>query len=395
MSILIPSVIGVALIVAFVAWERVLARASRRVDPPRQKLWHYPSVSVIRPVRGADVGARENFEAALDTGYPGDVETLFVFDDESDPGLPIAREVVRAHARSGKPGRAVVLVAGAPPPARTGKLNAMIVGAARAHGSLIAFGDSDTRPDRELLRELVETLMTSRRAGSAFAPVVIDDAPRAAGDVLYALMQNALYAPLAARAAARDDGALPFIMGQIMVFKREALDAIGGVQCATGQLVDDMYLGRQVAAVGYRNILVKRGLKVPTGGLDLAAFLPVYRRWMAFSRNGLPISFTWPQWLLGGGFFVALATAVVAGLSSAPLGMIAPALAVGVFTATLLRLNRLYGGAPVPLVYAWTPAALLLLSPFVLASTLLNKRVGWRGRTYDVDASAALAVGHG
>ncbi|HXU70766.1 MAG TPA: glycosyltransferase [Polyangia bacterium] len=395
MSILIPSVIGVALIVAFVAWERVLARASRRVDPPRQKLWHYPSVSVIRPVRGADVGARENFEAALDTGYPGDVETLFVFDDESDPGLPIAREVVRAHARSGKPGRAVVLVAGAPPPARTGKLNAMIVGAARAHGSLIAFGDSDTRPDRELLRELVETLMTSRRAGSAFAPVVIDDAPRAAGDVLYALMQNALYAPLAARAAARDDGALPFIMGQIMVFKREALDAIGGVQCATGQLVDDMYLGRQVAAVGYRNILVKRGLKVPTGGLDLAAFLPVYRRWMAFSRNGLPISFTWPQWLLGGGFFVALATAVVAGLSSAPLGMIAPALAVGVFTATLLRLNRLYGGASVPLVYAWTPAALLLLSPFVLASTLLNKRVGWRGRTYDVDASAALAVGHG
>jgi len=395
MAILIPSVIGVALTVAFLVWQRDLARARRRPEPPRKKLWHYPSVSVIRPVRGADVGARENFEAALDTGYPGEVETLFVFDDESDPGLPIARDVVRAHNAGFKPGKAAVLVAGAPPPARTGKLNAMIVGAARARGSLIAFGDSDTRPDRALLQELVETLMTTPRAGSAFAPVVIDDAPRGAGDVLYALMQNALYAPLAARAAARHDGALPFIMGQIMVFKREALDAIGGVACATGQLVDDMYIGRRVAGAGYRNLLVKRGLKVPTGGLGLRDFLPIYRRWMAFSRNGLPMAFTWPQWLLGGGFFAAVVTTIVAGLAAPPIAMLAPAIAIATFTATLLQLNRTYGGAPVPLRWWWTPALLLLIAPAVLVATLLKKQVGWRGRTYDVDRTAALAVGHG
>jgi len=395
MAILIPSVIGIALTVAFIVWSRDLARAQRRPEPLRKPLWHYPSVSIIRPVRGADVGARENFEAALDTGYPGDVETLFVFDDESDPGLPIARDVVRAHNASFRPGRAVVLVAGAPPPARTGKLNAMIVGAARARGSLIAFGDSDTRPDRDLLRELVETLMTTPRAGSAFAPVVIDDVPRGAGDVLYALMQNALYAPLAAHAAARSDGALPFIMGQIMVFKREALDAIGGVQCATGQLVDDMYIGRRVAGAGYRNMLVKRGLKVPTGGLGFRDFLPIYRRWMAFSRNGLPMSFTWPQWLLGGGFFVAALTTIAAALAAPAVAVIAPAVAVAAFTVTLLQLNRVYGGAPVPLRYWWTPAVLLLIAPGVLASTLMRKKVAWRGRTYEVDTSAALAVGHG
>lgn len=395
MAILIPSVIGVALTVAFLVWQRDLSRARRRPEPPRNKLWHYPSVSVIRPVRGADVGARENFEAALDTGYPGEVETLFVFDDEFDPGLPIAREVVRAHNAGFKPGRAAVLVAGAPPPARTGKLNAMIVGAARARGSLIAFGDSDTRPDRELLRELVETLMTTPRAGSAFAPVVIDDAPRGAGDVLYALMQNAMYAPIAAREAAAHDGALPFIMGQIMLFKREALDAIGGVQCATGQLVDDMYIGQKVAQAGYRNLLVKRGLKVPTGGLGLREFLPIYRRWMAFSRNGLPLSFTWPQWLLGAGFFAAVLTTIVAAFLAPPVAVIAPALAIATFTATLFQLNRLYGGAPVPLRWFWAPALLLLISPAILAATLLRKQVGWRGRTYDVDRTAALAVGHG
>jgi ceramide glucosyltransferase len=393
MSILIPTVIGVALGAAFLVWHRQLSRARRRPEPPRRPLWHYPSVSVIRPVRGADVGARENFEAALDTGYPGDVETLFIFDDHDDPGLPIARDVVRRHLAERRVGHAAVLVAGAPPPARTGKLNAMIVGAARARGSLIAFGDSDTRPDRDLLRTLVETLMTTRRAGVAFAPVVIDDAPRAAGDVLYALMQNALYAPLAARAAGAS-GELPFVMGQIMVWKREALDAIGGVASATGQLVDDMYLGRRAHEAGWKNLVVTRGLKVPTGGLTLRQFVPIYRRWMAFSRNGLPMSFTWPQWALGGGFFVALATTLAAALSSTPLAALAPLAAVVIFSASLLRLNRLFGGARIPLVYAWTPAALLILSPFVLLATILRKRVGWRGRTYVVDATAALAA-HG
>ena len=103
MDILLPSVIGIALTIAFVVWQRNLERARHRVEPARKRLWHYPSISVIRPVRGADVGARENFEAALDTGYPGDVETLFVFDDESDPGLPIARDVVRATSRAVRP----------------------------------------------------------------------------------------------------------------------------------------------------------------------------------------------------------------------------------------------------------------------------------------------------
>ena len=56
---------------------------------------------MIRPVRGKDVGAEDNFAAALDTGYPGDVETLFVFDDDNDPGLPVAREVVARASRRG------------------------------------------------------------------------------------------------------------------------------------------------------------------------------------------------------------------------------------------------------------------------------------------------------
>jgi hypothetical protein len=107
------------------------------------------------------------------------------------------------------------------------------------------------------------------------------------------------------------------------------------------------------------------------------------------------MAFTWPQWLLGGGFFAAVVTTIVAGLAAPPIAMLAPAIAIATFTATLLQLNRTYGGAPVPLRWWWTPALLLLIAPAVLVATLLKKQVGWRGRTYDVDRTAALAVGHG
>ena len=79
------ALVGFAVLALVVTWHVRLSRAIT----PRQKLLafrkRYPSVTVIRPVRGKDVGAADNFRAALDTGYPGDVETLFIFDDDKDP----------------------------------------------------------------------------------------------------------------------------------------------------------------------------------------------------------------------------------------------------------------------------------------------------------------------
>jgi ceramide glucosyltransferase len=178
-----------------------------------------------------------------------------------------------------------VIIAGSPPPGMTGKLNAMRVGQNMATGELVAFGDSDTRPDKQVLREVVDMLLASKKNGSAFAPIQIYQAHQGAGDVMYALMQNGLYAPLAAYAAG-EKRELPFIMGQIMVFRREALKAIGGVESVQGQLVDDMAIGKRVHEAGYKNVMTRHPLHIATGGLSLRQFLPTYGRWMHFSRNG-------------------------------------------------------------------------------------------------------------
>jgi ceramide glucosyltransferase len=209
----------------------------------------YPSVSIIRPVKGLDVGAEDNFRAALNTRYPGEVETIFVFDGKNDPAYHIALKVVENFASNPDTGRVTLIVAGPPKNGCTGKLHAMIAGQKCARNELIAFSDSDTRPDKNVLRILVETLLSTTSAGSSFIPVVIDQPIKKAGDVFYALMQNVLYAPWALMALGKSRE-LPFIMGQYMVFTRECLNAIGGVECAQGQLVDDMYIGKCVAKAG-------------------------------------------------------------------------------------------------------------------------------------------------
>jgi ceramide glucosyltransferase len=382
--------LGVALLGYVLFWHDRLTAAVRRRRDARHALAVYPSISVIRPVRGADVGAEENFTAALDTGYPGEVETLFVFDSADDAGLPIAERVVAAHRQAGRPGTARTVVAGVPLRGWTGKLNAMRVGMEHARGELVAFGDSDTRPSKQVLSALVETLVNTPDAGATFAPVLVHQPAQAAGDAFYALMQNALYSPLAAHraGAARQ---LPFIMGQLMVFRRQALASIGGVGAAKGQLVDDMYLGKRLAEEGWKNVMVDEPLHIATGGMTLGEFIPVFRRWMMFSRNGLPFSFTWRQWLQGTSYFASLGLLAA---SIATSHLLAAGAALAAFAAVgwnLLSLQRSYGGAPIPLRFAWTPWVLFLLAPAILVGNLLRKKVVWRGREYQLDAHASLA----
>ena len=366
-----------------------LSRAVRRRPAPPPPPARYPPLTVVRPVKGLDVGAAENVRALLATDYPGPLEISFVFDDAQDPAVPLVAERVAAH-RARHPGTAVrLLFAGRPPHGRTGKLHAMALGVAEAHGELIAFSDSDTRPDRDLLRALVDRLLATPGAADVFAPAIADAPAHTAGDVGYALMLNAWYGAVAI-AAAGPRRELPFIMGQLMVFRRAALEAIGGVECADGQLVDDMYLGRCAAAAGLYNVISERPLHVVNDELRAGDFLRLMRRWILFSRSGLPAALKLPGWIRGAAIWAAL----VAGVGALAAGWIGTA---GVAAAALVAvcasdraLHRALGGAPLPLRFAWMSVGIALLAPWVLISMRADHHVDWRGRDYALDGGAHL-----
>jgi len=349
-----------------------------------------PSVTVVRPVRGLDVDAAKNLAAALDNDYPGEVETIFVFDDDLDPAFATVRQAIADHVAAGRRGTAMLMVAGAPPATMTGKLHAMIAGLERATGELVAFGDSDTRPHPYSLRLAVEKLLTTDRAGSVFVPVVAAEASQTAGDVGAALMLNGLYGPAVADTVRRT-GDMPFIMGQLMVFRRETLKSLHDLRSVRGELVDDMRIGMDVVAAGLRNVVSQDTLPVVIRGLGLLEFARMFRRWLIFSRSGLPAwSFKLPLWLRGAEFWLGFLMALLALLNRQYLIAIPAAATVVAVSVSMVRLHRALGGAAIGWRHAWVPAAILLLSPLVLASAIVKPEVAWRGRTYQLDASSKL-----
>jgi len=371
------------LVEGHVRLRRVLSR--RPAPPPFPAT--APSISVIRPVRGLDIGAEDNIRAFLDMEYPGRLELLFVVDSEEDPAHAAIRRLVAEHPT--RASRVELLLSGSPPPQRTGKLNAMLVGVAAATGELLAFNDSDSRPSKDLLGRLVSELLARPDCGCTFAPVVAAAERPTAGDVGYELLMNAWYGPTVSWAA-EPRRELDFIMGQLMVCRRQALDAVGGVGVAEGQFVDDMYIGRALWKAGWKNVVIESPLRIVIGGMGPIQFFRTFRRWILFSEGGLAFRFTWPNWVRGVSCWVAWAVLGV-GLATGHLAAVGTALLAIAFSVwTQASLQRAYHGPRIRLHQLWVPALIPLIGGLVQIAAKLNRRVDWRGRSYDLDAEARL-----
>jgi ceramide glucosyltransferase len=203
-------------------------------------------------------------------------------------------------------------------------------------------------------------------------------------------MLNGLYGPAVA-GTVRKSGEMPFIMGQLMVFRREMLKTLHDLRSVRGELVDDMRIGMDVVAAGYRNVVSQDTLPVVIRGLGLLEFARMFRRWLIFSRSGLPTwSFKLPVWLRGAEFWLGFLMAALALHHGQHLVAIPAAATVVAVSVSMVRLHRVLGGAAIGWRHAWVPAAILLLGPLILVSAIAKPEVAWRGRTYQLDARSKL-----
>lgn len=352
---------------------------------------HFPSMTVIRPIKDVDSGLRENVSAGFEDVYPAPVQTLFVFDDDLDPAVSIVKAVIQERLEAGLPAEAEILFSGQPPRNRTGKLNAMIKAMEKANHSLIAFVDSDIRQSPGDLERLAATLLSDKRAGASF-PTVVSNAPlHTLGDTGYAVMVNGLYEPSALATAQRNGGTLPFIMGHMMVLRREAIVAIGGLETAEGQLVDDMFLGRRMVEEGYRNLLAPKPVSIIQQDCTFVDFVGILIRWIAFSITGLPFWTTkLPHALTG----LALWSGILALGYGAVIGN-PGILLLGLLTAlsvplTINSLHYRMSGQPIPWQYSWSSMIIWLAAPLIYLQIWIRREVNWRGRRYRLTLNSRL-----
>lgn len=129
-----------------------------------------PFVSIIAPCRGLDSGLQENLRALVDQYYLSNYEVIFVVDSENDEAVPVIEEIIRrknSHAQ----GFPIPLSI----PKYTNYSELIVAGKAENEGQkvhnlreavlrisneseVLVFVDSDARPDKNWLTNLVAPL---------------------------------------------------------------------------------------------------------------------------------------------------------------------------------------------------------------------------------------------
>src|SRR5580698_3570061 len=136
-------------IVATIAALRFLRRTPKSPSAANSPKNFTPPVSLLKPVHGVDFGSLENFESFCRQNYP-DYEILFAVNDDSDPAVPLIREVAARF-----PERNIRLISGAPQIGANKKVNNLIELNRAARREIIILTDGDVRVLPNYLREVV------------------------------------------------------------------------------------------------------------------------------------------------------------------------------------------------------------------------------------------------
>ncbi len=239
-DLVIHLIIFQIVILAVLLSNILILQRARRHAPPLET----PMVSILVPARNEEKNIANCIRSLLAQDYP-DFEVLALDDNSSDGTRGLLEQMAGSQPR-------LKVLAGSPPPAdMLGKNWACMQLARAARGDLLFFTDADTRHQPQALRAIVSATLgeqadlltgfprqelrtwTERLLVPFFSWAVI--------------CFNPLW--LAYRLQ------LPFLstaVGQMMVFRREAYQAIGGHARAGSSIVDDLALAKGIKAAGLR-----------------------------------------------------------------------------------------------------------------------------------------------
>jgi 4,4'-diaponeurosporenoate glycosyltransferase len=308
---------------------------------------------------------------------PPPLEVLVIDDHSTDDTAAVAR----AHG-------AIVVEPGPRPANFVGKPWACLAGARVARGRYLLFTDADTQhaPD-----SLVHALRALIEANAGLLSLVPTHRIEAGWEKLQGIFQLLLL--IATRADARHTPdrkgtgtARPFAIGQYLLFRRDAYDAVGGHAATPHRIAEDLALARLVRGAGFvvRVAFAPNALLVRMYPEGVRAFFSGWRRNF---RDGL----------LAAGLSSMLEMAVVVGwLLGSPLWLCealctkTPAEALGwaslyLLTVGLVAREQSHYGKFSPLSAFVYPLFVLVFVAVTLASlldALLGRPVKWRGRTF-------------
>ena len=208
---------------------------------------HWPSVDIVVPARNEAAALPHSLPSLLAQDYPGMWRVILV-DDHSEDGTPVvARTLAAAQGRSER-----LSVALAPDLAGgwTGKVAAMQAGAAQSSADYVLFTDADIEHPVDSLRRLVARAVDQKLD---LVSRMVKLSCTYVSEKLLIPPFVFFFAMLYPFARANDPRSrVAAAAGGVMLLRRRALDAVGGLAAIRSALIDDCALARAIQAGGGR-----------------------------------------------------------------------------------------------------------------------------------------------
>jgi ceramide glucosyltransferase len=345
---------------------------------------HAPPVSIIKPIKGVDQSALDNFRSFCEQDYPNDYEILFCVEGSQDPSVPVIQQVIQEY-----PDVDIGIVFSDPEdPRSVGKLKNMIAGYGASSHDVIVFSDSDAHAQPTFLRETV-ACTGSPKIGLGFGAPAYGGS-KDWGAALMAVCANSFVLRLASMCLF---GVFDGAVGTTMAVRRGVIEQVGGLKQFGRQVTDDLPLARAIRNEGYRIHLLKQPARIVNRHYGFKRWWSHLHRWTVIIRHYWPNNFLItgvvdlaPWWAL---FYLAL---TLAGGSDAYPGafLLAAVLGASVFSAAVV--NTRFAGDEGFWRYLWVVPVLEFLRLPLLIYSGLTSDIVWRGRRLRIDPDGTTTI---
>ncbi len=347
-------------------------RESRKSQSPNSTFT--PPASILKPVRGVDHEAYENFASYCRLDYP-EYEIIFAVAEADDAVVRVIEKL-----QADFPYCTIRLIRGVPQIGANSKVNSLCRLVQEAKYGLLVMSDSDVRVEADYLKEVAAPFAdTEVGAVTSFYRCITEGGLAADLSALGMCLDSVPGALVARRLEKKQQ----FAYGWTMATTKKVLEEIGGWEAMVNYHSDDFELGNRVARQGYRVELMRKPVWMVFPRETMGQYLRHELRWSIGLKNVRPAGYL--GMLLTHGLPWAVVVAVVA--AGASWKGIATAYLLAYFT---LRLSLGWVAGVWGLGDTGTGKKLWLvplrdaLSFVVWVGGFLSGKIVWRGLVYRV-----------
>jgi len=237
-----------------------------------------PPISILKPVRGLDPGAYNNFASYCRQNYPASYEILFCV-DRDDPAATVIEKL-----RDDFPHRAIRIFYGPGRQATNDKVARLSRLVEEARYEHVIASDSDVFAEPDYLRSLVAPLKNPS-VGAVTCPYILSTAQNFTQSLQSIGMISDFYPGIF---VARELDGIKFAHGPTIATTKACLAAFGGYPAIADRPADDLHVGRYITQQGREVILLPYALHTVPDFDSFGGFLNKRLRWMTSMHHLRP-----------------------------------------------------------------------------------------------------------